>query len=349
MASEVTVPRTPGERCHRRPGRAIAVLFRFPALSALALLALACSAIAQSRPMPPQRNQTIGETVADRPSARYRFERFVVDSPDHARRWRITLGVPRAAVPASGFPAFWMLDGNAALMEFDEALLDALAARAPQLLVFVGYDNALRVDTAARTRDYTPIPALRGEGAEVALAGGGADAFLDSIAQTILPELARRVPLDRQRQALWGHSFGGLFTLHALYRGGGVFQTYAAASPSLWWADGYMLGEPERRFFAEPAGGPARVLVMLGGGERNPGLDGRDLSDPRVAAHMRRVAAAPADAALRLSERLRQRPGLEVEYREFPALAHGPMLRASLLYALHAVTGVADRSGDAGP
>ena len=326
-----------------------AALVRFSGILILAWLAIIPATSAQSRPIPLQRDQTIGETVADRSSAYYRFERLVVSSPDHARSWRITLGVPRAAPPANGYAGFWMLDGNAALMEFDPALLSELAMRPPQLLVFVGYDNEQRVDIPARTRDYTPTATLSGELGQEVPAGGGADAFLETLERMIWPEVARRVPLDPQQQTLWGHSFGGLFTLYTLYTRGGLFQTYAAASPSLWWDDGYMLGGPEQRFVANNAGHRAHVLLMLGGDERYPQQNGRDLNDARVIAHMKRVAAVPSDSALRLSERLRQVPGLAVDYREFPGMSHGPMLRASLLYALHAVTGIADHSGEPRP
>lgn len=314
-----------------------------------ALLAMAVSVplvYAQQRSVPMQRNQIIGETIADRQSSSYRFERFVVSTPDRARKWRITLGVPRTAPPSGGFPVFWMLDGNAALMEFDKALLDELAARQSQVLVFVGYDNQQRVDVPARTRDYTPVAAVRAASGQTAPVGGGADAFLEVIEREIKPELARRVTTDPRQQSLWGHSFGGLFALHALYTRAGLFQTYAAASPSLWWDEGYMLGSPEQRFVANNAGHRTRLLLMLGDAERHPERGRRDLSDARVAAHTKQVAAAPSDSALRLSERLRQVPGLTVEYREFPGLGHGPMLRASLLYALHSVAGISDRSAE---
>lgn len=291
----------------------------------------------------------IGQTVADRASSHYRFERFVVSSPDGTRSWRVNVAIPKVAAPAAGFPAFWMLDGNAALMVFNEALLDELAVAKPQVLVFVGYDNQQRIDTPARTRDYTPTSAQRGEGEAATQAGGGADALLEVIERRIRPEVARRAPLDLQQQALWGHSFGGLFVLHALYTRIGAFQTYAPASPSLWWDHGAMLAGPEQRFVDNNAGTSARVLLMLGGSERHPDYSGRNLDDPRVAGHLKRVADAPSDAAFALSERLRQVPGLQVEYREFDGLGHGPMLRASLLYALHAVAGIADHSGDPAP
>lgn len=306
-------------------------------------LGLAAPAVAQQRN--PQ--QTVGETVADRTSPHYRFERFAVSSDDGSRTWRVYVGIPNAEAPAGGWPAFWMLDANAALIEFDDALLADLAARPePHALVFVGYDNDLRIDSAARTRDYTPFEGERPvrDGATI-VGGGGADAMLETIERAIRPEVARRAATDPERQTLWGHSLAGLFALHALYTRSGAFDTYAAGSPSLWWGDGALLGAPEQRFVANNAGRRARVLIGLGGGERTREVAHRDLSDPRVGVHLRRIEAAPPDSAKTLAQRLAQVDGLEVRYREFPGLTHGPMFRASLMWALHAVTGVADRSG----
>ena len=301
-----------------------------------------------------QRNplQRVGQTVADQPSQHYRFERFTVSSADGSRTWRVDVAMPRAAAqPERGFASFWMLDGNGALIEFDERLLGELAARPdPQVLVFVGYDNDLRIDSPARTRDYPFVSDTR-EGAQGAAeqVGGGADAFLEAIERQIQPELARRVALDPDRRTLWGHSLGGLFVLHALYTRTGLFQTFAAGSPSLWWGNGAMLRGPERRFATHNAGRPVQVLLSLGGGERARDTSNRDMSNPRVLEHLRRVSAAPPDAVEGLAGRLRAVPGVDVHYREFDGLTHGPMFRASLMDALHRVTGVADRSGTPRP
>ncbi|PMR72831.1 alpha/beta hydrolase [Billgrantia endophytica] len=305
-----------------------------------------CSGASAQQSDPDRR---IGHTVLDESPEHYRFESFTVDSADAQRRWRVTLGIPHRPVPATGFPALWMLDGNAALMEFDAALLEELAAQPePQVLVFVGYDNDRRIDPS-RTRDYTFAADSR-ENADTPgeRRGGGANAFLEIIERRIRPELARRVATDPGRQTLWGHSLAGLFALHTLYTRTGAFQTYAAGSPSLWWADGAMLGDPERHFIAHGAGHPARVLLSLGGGERARDTSHRDMSDPRVREHLRRTAAAPSDATANLAGRLRQVPGLEVDYREFPELTHGLTFRASLMATLHTVAGVADRSDTRG-
>lgn len=131
---------------------------RAAATAAAGLLLLA--SLAMTTPVSAQQRnplQTIGQTVADRASQAYAFERFTVTSDDGSRSWRVHVAVPKSPVPAAGWPTFWMLDGNAALIEFDDALLDELAAQPePHALVFIGYDNDLRIDSPQRNRDYTP-------------------------------------------------------------------------------------------------------------------------------------------------------------------------------------------------
>ncbi len=302
-----------------------------------------------------QRNpaQLMGRTVLDEPASSYRFERFEVASADRKRRWRVNLGIPVAAragagqsVPAPS-PALYALDGNAVAMVLDQQLLAELAAsKAPPVLVLIGHDNERRIDSAQRTRDYTAwIDRADDESGQVQVAGGGAYAFLDIIERRIKPEVARRAHVDPQRQALWGHSLGGLFVLSSLYTRPAAFQQYVAASPSLWWSKGAPLGDLETQFIENSAGQSAQLWVMLGGDERRGNRGARDMSNPRVVAHLRRVGGASSDAAHSLSERLCDVPGLQVQYREFPGLGHGPMLPASFKATLAALYGIGDHSG----
>jgi len=287
--------------------------------------------------------QTIAETVADHPSAHYRFERFTVSSADASRSWRVRVGIPKKNAPADGWPSLWMLDGNAALIEFDAALLAELAAQpTPHALIFISHDNQLRTDSAQRNRDYTPrlLPPEESTGP---LGNGGADAFLEVIERQIRPQVEQLATLNPHQRTLWGHSLGGLFVLHTLFTRTGAFDTWIAASPSMWWGNAYAVTESER-FITHNAGHPVHVIIHLGGLERIGDRGPRDLTNPRVVAHLKRIQAAPPDAAMQLAERLQEVPGITASYREFPGLGHGPMLRASLMAALHAVTGVDDRS-----
>lgn len=309
------------------------------AAAALGVVAMAPAAAQQRNPL-----QTVGETVLDQPAQSYRFERFVIESGEPARRWRVNIGIPtrQASAPA---PVLYMLDGNAAAMVFDQALLSDLAAHAAPVLVFIGYDNDLRIDSAARTLDYTAwLDTADDENGTSQSSGGGAEAFLEVIQQQIKPEVERRARVDTTQQALWGHSLGGLFVLSTLYTQPSAFQQYVSASPSLWWSQGAPQGAMEQGFIAHPA--PANVWLMLGGDERSGNRGVRDMSNPRVVAHLRRIAGATPDAAHALSGRLADVPGVQVTYREFPGLGHGPMLPASLKATLAALYGVADKSAD---
>ncbi len=142
--------------------------------------------------------------------------RFV--SADGQRHYRVRVAVPKTPAPAGGFPALYLLDGNAALMELDEAALERQRAggHAP-VLVFIATDNDLRIDSAARSYDYTPAPADGAQEDALGRRSGGADAFLALIVDRVRPAVARLVALDTARQTLWGHSYGGLFALHALF------------------------------------------------------------------------------------------------------------------------------------
>lgn len=323
--------------------------FRLPVFRRARLLAVLC-VLMPGAVLPlhaQQRNpqQPMGRTVLDEPASSYRFERFHVESADGQRRWRVNLGIP-AAKQGAPSPALYALDGNAVAMVLDPQLLAGLAAsKAPPVLVMIGYDNDLRIDSAQRTRDYTAwIDHADDENGQQQAVGGGALAFIDMIERRIKPEVSRRANVDPQRQALWGHSLGGLFVLSSLYTRPAAFQQYVAASPSLWWSQGAALGDLERQFVENSAGQPAQLWVMLGGDERSGNRGTRDMSNPRVVAHLRRVGGAPSDAAHALSERLAAVPGLQVQYREFPGLGHGPMLPASFKATLSVLYGIDDHS-----
>jgi predicted alpha/beta superfamily hydrolase len=279
--------------------------------------------------------------ITARASAHYHFTTLMLASPANGRRYRIQIAQPRQAAPAAGYPSVFLLDGNAAVEVLDDALLGELAAANPPLIVAIGYDTPLRFDVAARADDYTPP--LPGDAAQYdpldpARRNGGAARFLDFIEHRIKPEIAARVPLDPARQGLWGHSYGGLFVLYTLLTRPEAFSDYAAASPSLWWRDGYLF-TLEAGFAQRLAGHRARLLVWRGGSE---GSEKRPGSSPeRLARRQHAVSALADDAASALTTRLSAIPGLEAAYRELPGLEHGPMLPASVGHALRWMAGAA--------
>jgi predicted alpha/beta superfamily hydrolase len=107
------------------------------------------------------------------------------------------------------------------------AAVDMLSenGRIPPMIV-VGIKNT------NRTRDMTPSRPAKAFGGSA----GGADKFLDFIADELLPTIDRTYR-TRPYRVLVGHSLGGLFAVYALMNRPDVFQGYIAISPSLWWDD----------------------------------------------------------------------------------------------------------------
>ena len=148
----------------------------------------------------------------------------------------LALGTP----PPAGYPVLYLLDG--------EHFFPQAAAEAPILFT----NPATRQSTpiliigithtgdwlAERTRDFTPPPADENTATP---AHGGADAFARFLDTELPPAVAKQYPADPHRQALFGHSYGGLFTVYRLARSPARYRHYFAASPSLWWDNRHVL------------------------------------------------------------------------------------------------------------
>jgi len=300
---------------------------------------LLCLGIAAPVQAKPDLSEKLGPTIAERGSAFYRFETLEMHSADRARHYHIWVGVPRRPAPRTGYPVIYLLDGNAAMGALDEKRLGELDRQGPPVLVAIGYATDLRFDVIARAYDYTPpMPGVAHVIDDLSRdrQGGGADRFLDLLEQRIKPAVAERAPLDRSRQTLWGHSYGGLLVLHCLFTRPQSFQFYAAADPSLWWQKGFVLSE--EKAFASRENRPKRLLLMHGeapaAATPPPGVDDKVLQARREA-----QAAVPPDAIAQLAGRLAQRPGMQVGYRAFPGMGHGPLLPVSLDLALRLAVG----------
>lgn len=78
----------------------------------------------------------------------------------------------------------------------------------------------------------------------------GADDFIAFINGTLRPWVQTTVfpSVTFTRDALYGHSFGGIFVVYALIAYPGMFDTYLAATPTMIWNNGTLLDEVTRRW-----------------------------------------------------------------------------------------------------
>ncbi|USS56552.1 alpha/beta hydrolase [Pseudomonas kermanshahensis] len=293
---------------------------KMPLYLAMALALAAPAALAQ-----PARDQKMDTSLLQRQDLAYGFSQHDLDSADGQRHYRLWIGKPNRPAPAAGYPVLWMLDGNAALGALDSEQLGKLAAGQAPLLVAVGYQTDQRIERAGRTYDYTP--ALSGQAEQrdplTGQPSGGVEAFFDLLSQRMRPMIAAVAPIDLQRQTLWGHSYGGLAVLHALFTRPAEFSDYAAASPSLWWHDGAIVREAQG--LQQRLGGSRPKLVLMRGGDES--------SNPRAA-----VKGDAERPARELVADLAKVPGLQVRFERFEGLGHGPMLPASLKHVIEGMS-----------
>ena len=143
------------------------------------------------------------------------------------------------------YPVLYLTDGDGHINEVGGIVDFLVAHNRCSPLIIVGIPNT------DRNRDLTPTHAdekgLDGAVTQVPTSGG-ADKFLQFIQTELFPEIDKRYPTAAYR-IFAGHSFGGLFAIHALITHTDMFNAYIALSPSLQWDDGATLHQAQQ-FFA---------------------------------------------------------------------------------------------------
>ncbi|HHD7738380.1 alpha/beta hydrolase [Providencia rettgeri] len=160
-------------------------------------------------------------------------------------------------------PILYMLDGNGLYPKAVNRAVEKLPANKLPIIIGIGYPIDEAFPKAWRTYDYTP-PVAGDEFKQ----GGGSPALYQFLTDTIRPWAEKQFPIDKSKQTLFGHSFGGLFTLMAYQQQPDDFQFYVSASPSLWWGKGSMVDLA--KLTAKQAASP--LFVTLGGLEESPDL-----------------------------------------------------------------------------
>ena len=170
------------------------------------------------------------------------------------------------------YPVLYMTDGDAH-MGHTAATVEFLTrnGRTSDLIV-VGVTNT------DRTRDLTPAKSTAKNAAgELQLpTAGGADNFLKFFETELIPEIEKQYRVQPYR-VLAGHSFGGLFAIHAMIAKPGLFNSYVSVSPSLQFENGEALKRAEN-FLKNQKELNATLYVSLG---NEPGAIGTAFNDFR--------------------------------------------------------------------
>jgi predicted alpha/beta superfamily hydrolase len=186
------------------------------------------------------------------------------------------------------YPVLYVTEGNRSFPTYANisTIIGFPDTGFPQVIVVgIAYDIETMLDWAVgRTRDLTPVEdagteqywegLLRGMSGDQSLevTTGGAPLFLSFICDELVPFIDSAYPVDPGNRALGGYSYGGLFSLFALFEHPGMFQRYFAGSPSIHYADRVMF-EVEQAYSETHTDLPARLFLTMGGLEDESGID----------------------------------------------------------------------------
>lgn len=259
---------------------------------------------------------------------------------------RILVWVPPGEAPAGGYPVLYAFDGGkhfGHLSDSAEALVGRarFTGRTPAMVVGIGYP-AGDYTLGRRNFDLTPpsdhydMPE-RPNGKPWPKMGGG-DLFLDTVEKDIKPFVRVHYPADPRRETLFGHSFGGLMVLRALFTRPDSYAGFVAASPSIWFNAKQILEDADAYLGAPKAGqrSPIPLRISVGGGEQTPHqweANGRGGNEARVAWL---TSNRMVDNARDLAEDIRRRAvgDIALEFEVFPDEDHGSVVPAAIYRAL---------------
>jgi predicted alpha/beta superfamily hydrolase len=259
------------------------------------------------------------------PNARqYEFK-----SQINGQTYRIWIAKPLKADPAVAYPVLYVLDGNVSfhVAAEIESKLSFDREVAPAVIVGIGYPtDDLAEWNRRRVLDLTPFVDKGAAGRPANSAqtqSGGGELFLRVIEEEIKPFVSSRYKVDSAKQALYGHSLGGLLTMHELFLHPAAYSAYILASPSIFYNDNQVLID-EAVFSKQARAGALhlRILVTQAGDERNAG------GDPRYA-HAFDDTSALADRLAEVDP-----TNISVSQAVFEGESHTSGLAASLARAI---------------
>lgn len=252
------------------------------------------------------------------------------------RTYRVFVSVPEAPAPAAGYPVLYVLDANSMFLTAMETVRryegrPDTSDAPPTVVVGIGYPPETDISPA---RVWALTPSADVAEPLIDIPTGGADQFLKFIQTQVKPAVAAFVDIDSKRQTLFGHSLGGLFTLHVLASKPQTFQTYVAASPSLWYGKNTVLKELDAMAdsFTLAAGeAPLRVQLTVGEFEQTlaPWVGPRGPDSAKML-----TAMAQVPHAIHAMQVLDASKDISARYQLIIGEDHGSVIPAAIMHAV---------------
>lgn len=147
----------------------------------------------------------------------------------------VQIYLPAGYKPTEKYDVVYVLDGEMLVRFFPPVrAFDEENDLIPPVII-VGINNVYWYDKGLNSRDRDLLPA-KVSGSPLS---GGADAFATFLSTELIPYI-NRTYASTGSATLFGHSYGGMFTMYAFLTHPEMFDHYIASDPALWWNDGYV-------------------------------------------------------------------------------------------------------------
>jgi predicted alpha/beta superfamily hydrolase len=215
---------------------------------------------------------------------------FTIDSKILGETRRINVYPPPGYAESKDLrvPVLYMPDGGMAEDFLHVAGLVQVSVGNGTMRPFllVGIENTLR------RRDLTG-PTQIEEDKKIAPHVGGSEAFRHFLRDELMPQIRKRYRTTEET-AIVGESLAGLFVVETFLLEPGMFDTYIALDPSLWWNDKALVKGAAERLRARPA--LEKTLYMATSDEKQIVEDANQFSEvltksapPRLHWHLERM------------------------------------------------------------
>jgi len=101
-------------------------------------------------------------------------------------------------------------------------------------VILVAVPNRYINQVNQRERDFLPVPVADNN------ISGGADKFIAFMKDELIPYIDKTYPTNGTN-SLYGHSYGGLFSMYTFLTEPELFETFYATDPSLWWNNDFVI------------------------------------------------------------------------------------------------------------
>ncbi|PSN65016.1 siderophore esteras-like protein IroE-like protein [Corynespora cassiicola Philippines] len=233
----------------------------------------------------------------------------------------------------------YVLDGNALGLGATEAFRRRRPVEFNQpdaIVVSIGYPETIADSPYSVNRGYDMQPPVCDTcpPAEQPGVPSNADNFITFIDDVLRPWVRDTVfpNAEFSRDALYGHSFGGLFVLYALLVRPDLFDTFLSASPALFWNNDYILDQLEPlKTESNSSGTKPAFQISYGALEQFPVKRRTETEEEFEFRKSIIVPMRMTDLTNQLYDELKDSPALrDIELHEYPFSDHAAVGGAAL-------------------